>query len=630
MLRIRGGSYEVVGVARPGFDGLGSLPADLWVTRRAAGATVPDTTERVGVVARLQSGVTPEQAEAEMLGRARQLTADRPEALRIVAVQLTSAATAVPHDARFIAAVAPIMAAFALVLLIVCANVANMMLARAVSRQREIGIRLSIGATRGRLIRQLITESTLLAVPAMLAGFVISMFIVRAAERAIQATLPAMLGGWFRPLNLAPDGRVFLFGCAICIAAVLACGLIPALRLTRPNVIPAVGGESIQSVSASRLRHALAIAQVTVCLVLLICAGVFLQTSRQFAQHDSGMALRGVMSLQFKPSTPEGLIQRLERELTNTSWVQSTAVAMRAPVAESLASLSIATTGDSTEIRSRYNSISSSYLPLLGIPIVRGRNFTAQETESGADVVILSETTARELWPNGDELGRSVRINRSPSESRIARVIGTAKDVSGGKLFERQDSSLLYCPTHAGDAKSHLLLVKFTDDSNATHRAFDDLLEKVAPEAVQSTVTLQGLVDTQRWPFRIGFIVTAFLGTLALLLTVSGIYGVLAYMVASRTREVGVRMALGATVSSVVRIVLLQSMRLTLVGMSIGLVLALGLSRLFAAAIEAVDTFDLAAYLGGVTAVLLAAIAAAYFPSRRAARVDPVVALRAD
>lgn len=626
-----GGSYEVVGVARQGFNGIGQVPSDFWIPELAT----TDQSAKPGqtVVIRMKPGVTRQRAKAEMLAQAKHITADRPEEQRVTAIDLEANATTIPLDPESIAMFAPVAAAFALVLLIACANVANMMLARSLARQREIGVRLSLGAHRGRLIRQLVTESLVIAIPAALCGFAISELTISLARGALIASMPPVFSKMVRLAEFTPDPPVCFFVLAASVMATLLFGLVPALQTTRTDLISAVRGDFSEDLRPSRLRHALVMCQVTVCVLLLISAGVLLQASRKLADRDPGMDIRDVSSVQFNQKVQSRVLPYLLSE----RWADSVATAWRSPLTGSLRMISAGSQNGTVQIRSGYNFVSPEYFKLLRIPVTRGRNFTSAESRAESPVVIISQATARLLWPNQDPLAQLLHV--SPTEWRIdqgnklptfttAQVIGVADDVISGLVFDGRDSTCLYFPTSSNGDQNGALLIRFAP--NTAHQSLDELLDRVAPAAVLRVTPLEELFAAQVYPFRVSFAISSFLGGLALALTLSGIYGVLAYSVTQRTKEIGIRMALGASTSAVIRIVLGQLMRLTLAGTVVGVALALAVSKLLASQLVNVGAFDWLAYLGGIAVVLTAGLAAAFLPSRRAARIAPAITLRCD
>lgn len=628
-----GGTYEVVGVARQGFNGVGQVPSDFWIPQTLSND--PGVTPAQTVVVRLKPGVTKERAKTEMLARARQVTADRREDQRVISVDLQSNATTIPLDAESIAMFAPVAGAFALVLLIACANVANMMLARSMARQREIGVRLSLGAHRARLIRQLVTESLVLAIPAAVAGFAISELTVRLAKGALIATMPPIFSKMIRLVDLAPDWPVYFFVLAASVLATVLFGLVPAIQTTRRRLITAVRGDFAEDARPSRLRNGLVISQITVCVMLLICAGILLQASFKLSERDPGMEIRGVSSIQFNQAAQSRIVPYLASE----RWVNSMATAWRSPLAGGLRMISAGPQERALRVRAGYNFVSPEYFRVLRIPITRGRDFTPGEANAESPVVIISKATARLLWPNEEALGQVLAVSASEWRAdqgnklprfRSAQVIGIANDVMSGVVFDGRDPTCLYFPTSAQGEQNGALLVRFAADSNASRRSLDDLLEQVTPAAVLRVTPLEELFAAQVYPFRVSFAVSLLLGALALALTLSGIYGVLSYLVTQRTREIGIRIALGATTTAVIRIVLTQLMRLTLVGTALGVLLAVAVSGLLASQLENVNTFDVLAYFSGIAVIFIAAMAAAYVPSRRAARITPAITLRCD
>jgi predicted permease len=627
-LEILGASYEIVGVARPEFTGLADSPPDAWLPLLESG---PGTARGLMVVGRLKPNVTLQQAKAALAVWARQATADLPDSQRANTLWLKSAATAFPWNAKIVIVLAPLFAAFALVLMIACANVANMMLARAMARQREIGVRLSLGAGRARLIRQLLTESFLLAIPAALAGLLISQATIRFTEDLMFRTLPPMLGELVHVVALTPDFRVFLFILAAAAASTLLSGLVPAIQATRPGLLYATRGDFSADFHPSRLRNALVVSQVTVCVLLLICSGVLLRASRKLQQSDVRLVADGVLEIEaYGPYAK--IADRLERE----PWVESVSSAWRMPLMGPLRTIPVAPGADF--VRAGYNFVSPQYFPIFRIPLVRGRNFTVEESRSGAPVVIVSEATAARLWPGQDALGQSLRIEPDAKADahkplpafHVARVIGVAGDVISGWIGDGLDTTCIYFPTAPDAATSEVLLIRVKGEPEAVRRALDDAVSSVAAGSIAAVVPMEQAVALQVYPFRAASWIASFLGGLALVLSLSGIYGVLSYLVSQQTKEIGIRMALGATTSSVIRIVLKQSMKLAAIGIAIGATLALGVSRLFASQLQNVNTFDALAYFGSIAVALAAALAAAYVPSRRAASVDPVTALRCD
>ncbi|MEO7145489.1 MAG: ADOP family duplicated permease [Bryobacteraceae bacterium] len=637
-LVLRGHPFEIIGVVRPEFAGLSSVPTDFWAPLTISGELVdgpdlfgPRQPEQLQTVGRLKPGVTEPQAQGALTVWFRQKTMDRPEGSRSTGVLLDSRATSIPLTRQTMGVFAPVFAGFALVLLIACANVANMMLARAAARQREIEIRLSLGAGRSRLVRQLVTESLLLALPAAAAGFAIAEATIHLALYVMSRMLPPDYAAMLHVASLAPDMRVFGYILLLAGLAALVFGLAPALQATRPDVASAGDRRG----HPARLRNTLVIVQVAVCAVLLICAGVLLRGGQKMEARDVGLDMRGVFNVQVLEAMRAKVVERLERDPA----VEAIAAAWRPPLAGSQRQIFMTPGGSTSSVPAGYNFVSPEYFTVFRIRIDRGRNFTAQEARAGAAVAIISGATARRFWPRQDALGQSIRIDADPAAAnryrklpafRMARVVGIAKDVVSGILVNDVDSTCVYFPVSPRAADSGALLVRFKTDTDTGGRLLNAALAGVAPDAAGQVISMRDELGLALLPFRLASWTSGLLGGVALLLTLSGIYGVLSYLVGQRTREIGIRMALGATTASVVRIVFRQSMRLAVLGLAAGVILALGASRVLASVFFMMNTFDALAYAAGALAVIAAAAGAAYFPSRQAAQVDPAITLRYD
>jgi predicted permease len=641
---VHGYPLEVIGVARQGFSGLGDTRRDYWTPltmspQLEAGPDLfgPKHPERLRIVGRLDRRFSPGQARSALLGWAKQMTADRPDAERAVGIDFSSDATALRLTPEMIAESSPLVVSFGLVLLLACANVANMMLARALARQREIGIRLSLGAARWRVIRQLLTESVLLAIPASLAGIVISQAAIQLSMRAMFATLPA---DWVELITVAPlplDVRVFSFMLTAALISAVGFGLAPAIQATRADVLLAARGEFTSDVRPMRLRNALVIAQITVCVILLICSGVLLRGADALKHLDTGFKTNSVVAIGLGEKLHTKVVARLSTE----PEVQAVAAAGSIPLNGMLASVSVSTGAQEKVLQAWYNHVSPEYFTVLDIPILRGRNFTAEEANSGAPLAIISEATVRRLWPDGDtpgrEIGQEIGIRRDARTAwgeqlpqyQSVRVIGVARDIVSCCILYGKDPALLYFPVTPG-VPGNSLLIRVKGDAEAARHKLDTELSERVPGGVEEIHALNQYLAGQIYPFRAASWVGFSLAGLALLLTISGIYGVLSYLITQRTKEIGIRVALGATTGAVARLLLRQSMRLAVTGIFLGTTLSIGVSRLLATHVMFRNSFDLLAYGGGSILVTAASIAAAWFPTRQAARIDPITTLRYD
>jgi predicted permease len=634
-LLLHGYPLEVIGVTQEGFRGLDAAPLDFWAPLTlapqlgSAGNRFVDSD--FGIVGRLKRRVSVSQAEAALTGWTRHVTEDRPESERAAGVMLESRATAIRLSLKVIALFSPLGVAVGLVLLLACANVANMMLARAMARQREIGIRLSLGASRGRLIRQLLMESTLLAIPAGLAGFLVSRTAVEAGLRIMYATLPPDIAQMMPPISLPPDIRVFGFMLMVALASALLFGLAPAIQSTRADVMLAARGEFSSDARPMRLRNALVIVQVTACALLLITSGVLVRGEGAIRSFDVGFRTHGVIAMVPPEKAQAVVLQRLRSD----SSLQGIASAASVPLNGILPAVSISAGAGAKASDAWYNHVSPEFFSLLEIPILEGRNFTADEARSGAPVAIISQLTARRLWPKGDALGSELVIGHDARTNwgeplpqySAARVVGVTRDIISCTIPYGPDPPLVYFPASMGKLA---LLIRVNGNVENARLRLDKELSALSGEDIEHIQSMDQSFALSVYPFRVGSWVGFLLGGLALALTLSGIYGVLSYLVTQRTKEIGIRMALGARVGTVTRLVVMQSMRLAAVGLGFGTAMALGVSRYLAAHLVFINTFDLSAYTTGVFLVVTASLAAAFFPSRRAARIDPLTTLRYD
>jgi predicted permease len=637
---LRGYPFEVVGVAREGFTGLGARPSEFWapltmMARLDGGPDllVPERPQSLSIVGRLKTGFDVRQAQAGLTLWAQRFTAIDQEAGKAVQVKLTPRGTYKPFNRGSALMFSPILMAFGLVLLIGCVNVANMMLARAVSRQREIGIRLSLGADRGRLIRQLLTESLLLAVPAAAAGLAVSQATIGVCIRVLFATLPPGIADFATRLpQLSLDIRVFCFNLTAALGSALLFGMAPAMQATRPNIAEGAKGEFTGEPGPRRLRNSLVIGQVTVCVLLLITAAILLRGVNRIRSLDADLSTRDVIEIAIQEKSRARVLARLSSD----PIIEILAAAANIPMGR-MPTLPVMATEGGSIFHVAANKVSPEYFTLFEIPMIRGRNFTNEEASAGAPVAVISQSAAQQLWPNQEAVGRILRFVPERSAELTSRrpqvmtVIGIARDEISRWLTDGEDKTLVYFPSNPHAAGNELFIGVHGDAATAI-RTLDAGLTTIDPNAVDEIRKIQAKawVAEDAYTFRVAYWLSSAIGVLALLLTLSGIYGVLSYLVSQRTKEIGIRMALGATTRAVTGLVLKQSMRLAIIGTALGSLLTLGVSRLLASVLVMINTFDAVAYISVVLLVLGACAGAGYFPSRRAARIDPTTTLRYD
>jgi predicted permease len=603
---------------------------------------------------RLKPGVAREHAQSELTVLAEQFRKTFPAGSKHskpVSVSVTPGSPFSLGDrnpAKLI--VLALMAATGLVLLIACANVAGLQLARSAARQKEIGVRLAMGAGRRRLIRQLLTEAAMLA---LLAGSLGLLFAWWTARAALAMVSTALLPVWGTiALEVDPDIHVFAFTLLVCLAAGILFGLAPALEASKPNLTSVLKEEGAAfglKLAKSRLRNVLIAAQMAISLVLLIAAGLLARGSFRAVKINPGFETRKVLGVDIEiPSglgydaSKQGLIVReLAERFSKVPGVKSVARG-RVPLGGGVrtAAVSLASSAEKpgkTAPVFSYSYVSPNYFDLVDIPIVRGRTFTPEEARSGVPVTLVSEATARRLWPHQDPIGKLVTLDAReqfhssdepfPSGQSL-QVIGLTPNLSSNWLG-KLDDGYFYLPM-APAQWYDTILIRTEGSPNALIPALSDQASSVDSNVVVFAETIEGLM-TNNPPFvfsRIAAVVSVVIGLLGLLLASVGIYGMVSFVVVQRTHEVGVRMALGARRRDVLILLLRQSMKPMAAGMLVGITAAAVTSRLLSSLLFGISPIDPLAFLG--VSAMLAAVAflASYIPARRATGVDPMVALR--
>ena len=642
-VELDGRRFTIVGIAGARFTGIDDYPLDVWVPRttyadmRPAPAGV-DRPQRVEITGRLKPGITIGHAEAALtpfMARKSALTKS-PAALRAA---LRPNATPNPLTLELLAIVSPIFAAFILVLVTACANVSNVMLARAVARQREIAVRLSLGATRARIVRQLLTEGLLIAVLAGAAGLGLAGWLLRAGTVALFSTLPPTLASILRVVPLSFDYRVFLFALAIAAATTLVFALVPALQASRQRLTDALHGQRSGTKTASRLRGVLVIAQVAVSLVLVVAALTLARNFKSLGAIDLGYQANGVYSVNVR-GEDTALLRSLVDVVASDPRVAELAVTGGNPMFVQSRDVAAAPSGSSAAVATRFTFVSPEYFSILRMPITRGRAFTADEARGAARVAIVSEATARAFWGGASPIGQTIRIepaNGRPVEEipgyLEVTVVGTTTDVVSGLIVDGRDANHMYLPAHARDPHASALLMRPRSPGDFRPDALNELFRRTGADPERFEVLpLDEMRDAQMYPLRAAAWIGGLLGTIALVLSISGLYGVLSYTLSQRTREIGIRMALGATAGAVVALVMRQSVRLAGIGAVVGLAAAFAALKALSTVVtlEEVSLLNAAPFAGALVLVLTATALAAFQPARRAARVDPAETLRAE
>jgi predicted permease len=470
----------------------------------------------------------------------------------------------------------------------------------------------------------------LLAVPSGIIAFMVSRGAVWLSTSLIFATVPKSYVEYIHIIPLDADGRVLAFMMIAALGAAVMFGLVPALHATRPNIVQASRGDFDTQFRPSRMRNALVVAQVPLSVLLLITAGVLLSSARRTATMDPGVRTKNVLQLVLLPRVREKALDVLQHDRNVLSVASSSSTALDGTFSEVMLSPSGAPAQ-----RASYNVVSPSYFAVLDLPMLIGRGFTEDEARSRAAVAIVSQSTAERFWPGKNPIGETLSI--PPTDRDFAyleayhasRVIGVTRDASPGVLVKSPTTPTVYFPLPL-EANVNQVIARVGGASDRAQATLEQSLAAVDSAAVVEIHSLEESLTLQVYPFQAMYWVASALGVIALLLTLTGVYGVLSYVVAQRRREFGIRLALGAGGPSLIALIMRQSLGLSVKGILIGVPMALAVSRLFASLLFNVDTYDAPGYIIGVGIVLVTCLGAAYAPSRRAASVDPVETLRAD
>lgn len=643
-VRLNGVPFQIVGVMPEGFRGLEVIAAPaFWAPlsllhRFRPGRSGNDDSVPLHVIGRVKPELPRAQALARLLVWDANHGAERAGEPPLPSLVLEQRSGTAPRPAESLVLFMPLFFAFGLILAIGCANVANLLLARGVARQREIGVRLAIGASRRRIIRQLLTESLLLALIAAGLAFFVSRLVLRTVVRLMTSTFPPDMGNL--RLDVPPaDWRVVVFLVAGAMASTIVFALGPALRATRVDVVRAIRGDVVRDGRPGRARDALVALQVTGSVLLLTCAAVFLRSAWAAASVDPGIRTAGIVSVRILNEQRRGAILDAVR---NEPYVRSIATSWPG-FSGGLGALPAFANGARGRFPVTYQFVSPEYFGLFGIDVVRGRRFADTERSPNAAVAVVNETVARELWPGNDPVGQALRVEPNPPRgmrmpdalqlARTVEVVGVVRDVSGFRLGgARLGGAGVYMPIGT-EVPATALTMEVRVDAERARRLLVDRLAAIEPD-IGEVSTLQTIARTEAYLLSMAFWLTLALGFLALVLTLSGLFSLLSYVVEQRTKEIGVRMALGATGRRVASLVLAQSATPVGIGVLIGggLTAALGALLLKTPAAETIGSsvrlFDPIAYAASLLCILGTCGCAALIPAMRAARIDPIGALR--
>lgn len=634
--------FTIIGVAPKGLDGINFVRTDLWtllvteIFHRQEHPFGRGNSFALGI-GRLKPGVSIETAQADLDLVSAQLQKEYPvenrgKGARVIAH--TPFASAL--DSSVYAFVAMLFAIAGLVLLIACANVAGVCVARTTSRTREIAIRIAIGASRLRVTAQIMAETGMLFVTAGAVSFLVALWL-NALLSNLQSLLPLPI-----VIDLAPDARVVAFVIGLIVVAGIGCGVVPALQASHVTPATAMKDESPWTMRPSRLRNGFVVVQIAISMLLLVVGGLFVRTLSTVSAADPGIDPQNVEAVlldwfisgygeddapgrQALDTFERTLLGRI-RALPN---VDSASIGVDLPLDGRAIGFNVVTipelrTTDRQGMRNvNWNLVSPGYFRTMRIPMLRGRDFTAAEREG---VAVVSETMAQRFWPGEDAIGKQF-YDGSPQQGRTMQVIGVAKDVNT-RYPGRVAEPLLYAPLGQYSWRQHYVMVRTVDGASivpALRRIFVDLNPNLPIVSVQS---MKQIIARGLLPQRIAAWMALIMGLLGALLASLGIYAITAFSVSRRTREIGIRTALGARPGDVLRFVFREGAVLAVAGIAIGTASALALTRLIAGFLFGISPTDTVSFL--VTAAVLAVVTllATYIPARRALTVDPLVALR--
>jgi putative ABC transport system permease protein len=634
-ISLSGRSFDVVGVMPPGFE----FPAkvELWKPL-APNAQLRSSRNSfwLPVVGRLKPGVTRASAQADMDVIAGRLEQQYPQSNQGYGVNV------VPIHEQMVGRLRPtllvLLAAVACVLLIACANVANLLLVRASVRQKEIALRAALGASRWRVARQLLTESVLLAGLGGALGLLLAHWGLDGFLALVPEDLP-------RASSIGVDGRVLLFTSGLSLLTGVVFGLVPAWQASKVGLIETLKeggrGEGAGGVGGRRLRRALVVAEIALALVLLAGAGLMIKSLWRLQQVNPGFNPDRLISMRLSlPRTkyPEGpqvaaFFQQLGERLRAVPGVQAVGATSSVMMEKLHNSSTFSVEGRPAEPQGQrlelpFDAVSNDYFQTMGVPVVRGRAFNEHDKRDGLPVAIINEAMARRYWPNEDPVGKRFTFGDPGPNAQWLTIVGVVGDVKRLGL-DTPVRIETYLPHSQATARAMEVVVRTADNPLAMARTLRSAVWEIDKDLPVAEVrTVEQAMSERAAPRRFGMLLLALFAALALVLAAVGIYGVMSYSVAQRTHEIGIRMALGAGRRDVMKMVVGQGMKLALVGVGVGLAGAFALTRLMAGLLFGVSASDPLTFAGVAALLLSLALLACLVPARRAVKVDPMVALR--
>ena len=629
-LKLDGEDYAIVGVMPADFRLPDQRERELWtpIAFKDNERTL-HYARYIDAIARLKPDVSSDQANAEMTAIAARLAQEHPEANTGWTIKVTPLLDFVVGDVKRVLWL--IFGAVALLLLIACANVANLLLARATTRQKEMAVRVALGAGRARIVRQLATESLLLALLGAAAAWPFASWGLQALLAAAPADLP-------RLTSVSIDNRALLFTFAVALLTAFLFGLAPALQVLRFDSDPALKDQRSRSVRQQLIGNLLIAGEVALALMLLIGGGLLLRTVWRLNHIDPGFDEQNAVAVtlqlpQKKYADPQQVArfsEQLVQQVATLPGVEATGAARILPIVHDLPTgfyfEGYARPKDNDLPQTNYSAVSPGYFKAMGIPLIAGRAFTERDTQEALPVAIVSQTLAQRYFPSGDAIGKRINVITGPESYR--EIVGIVGDVKQNGLTKDTRPHTYEPFAQAPNQFMSLIVRSSTDPASLVPAIRGKVLALDSELPLQRTITLDRMIANSIRQQRFTSIVLSVFAGVALLLAAAGLYGVISYSVAQRTHELGIRVALGAQVKDVMQLVLRQGMTFVIAGEVVGIIGAFALTRLLGGLLFGVTPTDAATFIGVTAGLTFVALLACYIPARRATKVDPLVALR--
>lgn len=640
-------SYTIIGVAQPNFKGIVSLapPEVLWIPLSMRDSVLTGQLQEleynrrfrwVSIVGRLKSGVGIEQASAALKTVAANLEKEYPRDNKGRTCELYSlneSALGINQRRQFSLAGGVLMGVVGLVLLIACVNLANLLLAQSAQREKEMTIRAAVGASRWRLVAQMLTESTLLSLAGGIAGLLIAFW----GRKLLWSFRPPFLPDG--SMDLSFDSRVLFFTLGVSLLTGLVFGVIPAIKASHidlNDILKAGGRGGTIGWTHNRMRSLLVISEVALALVALVGAGLFLRSMQRAQEISPGFESKNLFqygfdlgALRYDPEHGQQFFRDAIERAKSVPGVADAAISSNGLIGGGLAG-TIFREGEQSDPNNRgtlvtFNDVTPGFFSALRIRALGGRDFNDFDREKTAPVAVVNEAMANLLWPGQDAIGKHFFVVADPTKYEVVGVVGTT---IVGQIGE-DPQPVAYFPLRQQYSSFATLAVRTTNNPDALMGAVRAQVNQLDRNlALTDGQTIEQILAQGLWPSRMGAALLGLFGVLALILASIGIYGVLSYSVAQRTSEIGLRMALGAQPAQVLALVLRQGMLLAVVGAALGVLVALPVTRLASTLLYGVSATDPLTYISITLLLMAVALLACYIPARRATRVDPLIALR--